>query len=125
MGEYSCRRRKCGSFSTRAAGLPNWAEPQPDPENDPSLSCLDLGERSAISLALLVNADRLLIDEWAGRAEAQRLKLKVTGTLGSLAEAHLQGLLDFEEAVARLRRTNFYASDSLVEHIRRKLLDKD
>ncbi len=43
---------------------------------------------SAISLALSLHADRLLIDEWEGRAEAERRSLRVTGTLGVLAEAH-------------------------------------
>jgi predicted nucleic acid-binding protein len=33
---------------------------------------LDLGERSAIALAAAVQADLLLIDEAAGRAEAKR-----------------------------------------------------
>lgn len=45
---------------------------------------LDLGERSAIALAATLGADLLLIDEAAGRAEARRRNLRVTGTLGVL-----------------------------------------
>ena len=45
---------------------------------------LDLGERAAIALAETVHADLLLIDEAAGRAEAKRRHLRVTGTLGVL-----------------------------------------
>ena len=42
----------------------------------------DLGERSAIALAETPHADLRLIDEAAGRAEAKRRQLRVTGTLG-------------------------------------------
>ncbi len=42
---------------------------------------LDLGERAAIALAETMHADLLLIDEAAGRAEAKRRHLRVTGTL--------------------------------------------
>ena len=42
---------------------------------------LDLGERSAIALATTLGADLLLIDEAAGRAEARRRNLRVTGRL--------------------------------------------
>ncbi len=45
---------------------------------------LDPGERSAIALAEILHADLLLIDEAAGRAEAKRRHLRVTGTLGVL-----------------------------------------
>ena len=40
---------------------------------------LDLGERAAIALAETLRADLLLIDEAAGRAEAKRRHLRVTG----------------------------------------------
>lgn len=45
---------------------------------------LDFGERSAIALAEALHADLLLIDEAAGRAEAKRRRLRVTGTLGQV-----------------------------------------
>ncbi len=48
---------------------PEWCQIRPDPPHDPALWFLDPGERSAITLALSVNAGRLLIDEQAGRAE--------------------------------------------------------
>jgi predicted nucleic acid-binding protein len=100
---------------------PKWCQIRPDPPHDPSLGFLDPGERSAITLAFSVNADLLLIDEQAGRAEAERRRLFVTGTLGVLAEAHRAGLLDFEVALARFRQTNFYLSADLVDRVRRRL----
>lgn len=48
---------------------------------------LDLGERATIALAETMHADLLLIDEAAGRAEAKRRHLRVTGTLGVLRSA--------------------------------------
>jgi len=100
---------------------PAWCEIRPDPPFDPALRFLDAGESAAITLAFSVNADRLLIDEQAGRAEAERRHLLVTGTLGVLAEAHRAGLLDFETALAQLRQTNFYVSADLIAHVRRSV----
>jgi predicted nucleic acid-binding protein len=95
---------------------PQWCEIQPDPPSDPALQFLDAGAHAAIALALSVSADRLLIDEHAGRAEAERRH-----QLGVLAEAHRAGLLDFETALTRLRQTNFYLSGELVDQIWRRL----
>src|SRR5947209_8162696 len=70
------------------AQRPTWCEIRPDLPPDPTLGFLDAGEQAAIALALSLQADRLLIDERAGRAEAERRHLPVTGTVGVLAEAH-------------------------------------
>ena len=58
---------------------PDWLEVRPDPPSDPTLSRLDHGESTAISLALSLGAGRVLIDDWDGRAEAVRRNL--SGTL--------------------------------------------
>jgi predicted nucleic acid-binding protein len=75
---------------------------------------LDLGERAAIALAGALNADLLLIDEAAGRAEARRRKLRVTGTLGVLRAAAELGLVDVPELILRIKSTSFYADDALL-----------
>lgn len=98
-----------------------WCDIRPDPPADPTLAFLDPGERAAIPLAVSVRAARLLIDDLAGRVEARRRHLVVTGTVGVLAAAHLAGLLDFERTLVRLRQTNFYLSDEVVERVRREL----
>jgi len=76
---------------------------------------LDLGERAAIALAGAMHADLLLIDEAAGRAEAKRRSLRVTGTLGVLRAAAERGLVNVPEMVARLKATNFYADEALLK----------
>lgn len=100
---------------------PDWCGIRPNLPSDASLANLDVGEHAAISLALSLAADRLLIDEWDGRVEATRRHLHVTGTLGVLAEAHRQHLLDFESAIERLRQTTFYMSEKLINRVRRQL----
>ena len=76
---------------------------------------LDLGERAAIALAGTLHADLLLIDEAAGRAEAKRRNLRVTGTLGVLRTAAERGLIDVPALIVRLKATSFYADDALLK----------
>jgi predicted nucleic acid-binding protein len=76
---------------------------------------LDVGERAAIALAETMRADLLLIDEAAGRREAGRRHILVTGTLGVLRSAAEKGLIDVPDVLRRLRTTNFYVDDDLIE----------
>ncbi|HVE71586.1 MAG TPA: DUF3368 domain-containing protein [Thermoanaerobaculia bacterium] len=85
---------------------------------------LDLGERAAIALAERTGADLLLIDESAGRAEARRRSLRVTGTLGVLRAAAEGGLLDVKDVVSRLNATNFYVDEALLRTVFEKWLQE-
>jgi predicted nucleic acid-binding protein len=85
---------------------------------------LDLGERAAIALAESTGADLLLIDESAGRAEARRRSLHVTGTLGVLRAAAEAGFLDARQVVSRLRATNFYVDEALLRTVFAKWLQE-
>ncbi len=75
--------------------------------HDPALESLDAGEEAAITLAIEVHADLLLMDDEEGVAVARGKGLEVTGTLGILVRAAQRRLLVLREAVDRLKLTNF------------------
>lgn len=91
---------------------------------DPDLRHLHTGERDAISLALHLRADVVIIDERRGREEAEKRGLRVIGTLGVLATAHERGLLDLTEAIDLLRQTTFHVSPRLLASILSKYQSK-
>lgn len=64
-----------------------------------SQSNIDLGEAEAITLALELNADLLLMDERRGRALAQNCGLNVTGLLGVLLQAKRKGLISWVKPI--------------------------
>jgi len=76
---------------------------------------LDPGERSAIALAEMLHADLLLIDEAAGRAEAKRRHLRVTGTLGVLRAGAELGLVNVPDLIARPQATSFCVDEALLQ----------
>ena len=80
---------------------------------------LDAGEREAIALARAIRAKLLIIDERAGRREALRLNLPVTGTLGVLLAASTRGIIELHPVLDRLRRTSFYLPANLIENLMR------
>ena len=75
------------------------------------------GECEAIALGQELHADALLLDEWDGRAEAERRHLTVVGTLRLLGDAAEHELIDLPQTLALLRKTNFRASDYLFEQV--------
>ena len=67
---------------------------------------LDQGEAEAITLAIDLKADRILLDERDGRKIAKSLGLKVTGVLGILLRAKQEGdLSSFPDAINALIKT--------------------
>src|SRR5450432_1992637 len=100
------------------AGLPGWLQVRsplgPSPEFPATLGA---GEREAITLAEELDAEVLLIDDWAGRREAEKRRIPTQGTLGLLSVAAGHGLTDLPSAIAHLRQTNFRADEKLIEAI--------
>lgn len=101
------------------ASPPPWAKVKSVPQDRLTTITaeLDLGERAAIALADMVAADLLLIDDARGRAEALRRHFRVTGTLGVLRVAAERGRIDVAAVLGRLRATNFYLDDALVNAV--------
>jgi len=82
---------------------------------------LDAGETEAISLALELDLPGIRIDERDGRSAAQERGLSTLGTLAILDLAALRGLLDFANAVERLRRTNFRVAQDILDALLREV----
>ncbi len=90
---------------------PDWLEIRKTARTpDTRLSHLDDGEIEAIQLAEELGADLLLVDEKAARKEAAKRRLSTSGTLGVLDRAAEKGLVDFSNALHRIKQTSFYLS---------------
>jgi predicted nucleic acid-binding protein len=97
-----------------ASAPPAWFEKRDVEQIDVTLVAeLGAGERQAISLALEVHADVLLIDERAGRQEAEARHIEVAGTLAVLLQASLRGYFEFPQALSQLRQYGFRASKAV------------
>jgi len=92
------------------ARRPEWMIVNDIRQEDSTLVHLDAGEREVITLAQELQANLILLDERLGRQEAVQRKFGVTGTLGILDRAGVNGLIDFAAAVAQLSLTNFRIS---------------
>jgi predicted nucleic acid-binding protein len=97
-----------------AIGPPSWLEVFSSIRIDETLPpVLGAGERSAISLALQLGADILLVDERAARDEAGKRGIRITGTLALILQAALQDEFSFPETLSELRQLGFYVSSAV------------
>jgi len=80
---------------------------------------LDLAEAEAIALATEINADLELLDEREGRRLAAQAGLPVTGVLGLLLRAKLNGEIPALKPEIQLLRTraNFFIAQQLESKI--------
>ncbi|HWB03113.1 MAG TPA: hypothetical protein VG796_08830 [Verrucomicrobiales bacterium] len=96
------------------AATPDWVRMMSAAALDPDIR-LGAGETEAISLAIEMGLPAVLMDERKGRAAAESRGLIAVGTLNILDAADEAGLLDFEDCLRRLQRTNFRIEASLAE----------
>ena len=111
------------SVSRWIVALPAWLEVSEIPANnkpDPTLKDIHAGELAAISLAATLKADLLPMDDRKGVNFARSIGLRVTGTLGILELAAMNGLTDFPLAIERLRQTNFRGPNKLLDALVRR-----
>lgn len=80
-----------------------------------SIPALHPGELAAISLARELGAALLLIDEVRGRKAAADRQIPFTGTVGVLELAADRGLLDLANAFERVKATDFWISNELLD----------
>ena len=124
IGELSILQSLYGTILTTAEVAAEFGQPLPDwiQIRQPSdinyrhilTASLDLGEASAIALALECDDALLIIDDLKGRNFALRLGLRITGTLGILVEAKLAGHLSaLKPVLQKIKQTNFRLTERL------------
>ena len=96
------------------AQKPFWLQVQ-SPKSAATIPQLQPAEAAAIQLAIETNADLLLIDELKGRRAAALRNLKLTGTIGVLELAATRGLIELSEAFERVKQTDFWISNALLD----------
>jgi len=112
------RERTPNPVRTWVMERPDWLRVQvPTQVIAPGRTDLGEGEREAIRLAVEMSADALLVDDRDARHEAERLGVRVLGTLRVLADASQHDFADLAVAFVRLRQTNFRASDQLLQQL--------
>lgn len=119
-------------FQELQAGLERGAHPSLEAESDWLLlhrvrgnislvggTQLDLGEREAITLAVQMHADLILLDDWVGRRVARAQGLQVMGTLGVLIAAKRSGVLPAVRPVLDnlIQQAGFWVSEALYQQV--------
>jgi len=82
------------------------------------LADLDIGEAEVIVLANEIKADRLLLDDYNARRFARRIEIPITGTLGILLTAKLQGKIpSVKNEIEGLQKYGFWANKALISKV--------
>lgn len=87
---------------------------------------LDQGEAEALALALELNADILLMDEFKGRSIARQKEIRVIGLLGILLEAKKKNLIENvkNEMDRLISEANFWISAELYSEVLKSASEK-
>lgn len=79
---------------------------------------LDLGEASAIALALELNDCLLILDDLKGKKMAEQLGFATTGSLGIIVRAKTNGVIPaVRPLLERIKSTNFRMTEQLAQII--------
>ena len=83
-----------------------------------AVSGLDDGESEAIILADELKSDVLIMDERKGRKVAEKLGIKITGTVGVLLQSYSENTISSDEIktyLDQLKNSNIRLSESLIQ----------
>ena len=83
-----------------------------------AVSGLDDGESEAIILADELKSDVLIMDERKGRKVAEKLGIKITGTVGVLLQSYIENMISSDEIktyLDQLKNSNIRLSESLIQ----------
>jgi predicted nucleic acid-binding protein len=94
--------------------MPGWLKVQ-QPAVIRQFAALHQGEIEALSLAIELRADLVLIDERKAYHEAVALGLNAVGTVRVLERAAASGMLNLGDAFDALKQTNFWISHKLLD----------
>jgi predicted nucleic acid-binding protein len=105
------------------ADPPAWLHERAAVSQEP-IPNLHSGEAAAIHLAIETNAEIILIDERLGRRAAEARGLRVLGVVGVMETAARAGMLDLREAFERVKKTDFWITNELLEENLRRFLEQ-
>lgn len=101
--------------------LPSWIEiiePQKELVDEIINMNLDLGEASAIALAMDLKKSILIIDDLKGRKLAAQLNIHYSGTLGLILRAKQERVLpSVKPIIKKIEKTNFRVDKNLLSTI--------
>jgi predicted nucleic acid-binding protein len=109
--------RAPATVRTWAEKLPSWISVQASTK--PLTADIDAGELAALSLAVEIGVNVVLIDDAAAREAALRLGLKPLGTLRVIELAGERGFLDLNAALTKLEKSSFRVRPELLRKMRK------
>jgi predicted nucleic acid-binding protein len=82
---------------------------------------IDKGEASAIALALEIPESLVILDDYKARRVGEKLGLLITGTIGVIISAKLEGHIpSIIPVIEMMRKTNFRLSEDVVNEALKK-----
>jgi predicted nucleic acid-binding protein len=131
IGELELLRKTYGSIITTlevateyGQALPDWIEIKAATDRHLQTVLelqIDKGEASAIALALETPGSTIILDDYKARKVAEKLGLAITGTIGVIIKAKLQGIIpSVKPYLEKINGTDFRLSPELEQQALRQ-----
>ena len=99
--------------------LPDWIEIAQIQDKQKQLLLelqIDKGEASALTLALTTSDSTVILDDYKARKIAKQLGISITGTIGVVIKAKLNGVIpSIKPYMQKIKKTNFRLSNNIEE----------